>query len=227
MEKIKRLKGVLKIEKIEGYLLPKNDEFFGEYVSKEKDRLNYITNFKGSFGFSLILKNTNYLFVDGRYTLQATNQCGKHFKIVTMPNKMPSDILKDKRISIGFDPKLFTSKTLKLFFGKTSCKFQPINKNLIDKIWNRNTDSNKNKFYRLPKHSIGKDYKFKIDQIVSYLRKKGADYQFTSSSENNAWLLNIRGKDSKYVPIPNSYILIDKYKNIIFFCDLKKNKFFF
>ena len=222
MEKIKRLKEVLKIEKIEGYLLPKNDEFFGEYVSKEKDRLNYITNFKGSFGFSLILKNTNYLFVDGRYTLQATNQCGKHFKIVTMPNKMPSDILKDKRISIGFDPKLFTSKTLRLFFGKTSCKFQPINKNLIDKIWNRNTYSNKNKFYRLPKHSIGKDYKFKIDQIVSYLRKKGADYQFTSSSENNAWLLNIRGKDSKYVPIPNSYILIDKYKNIIFFCDLKK-----
>ena len=74
----------------------------------------------------------------------------------------------------------------------------------------------------MPNNSIGKDYKFKIDQIVSYLRKKGADYQFTYSSENNAWLLNIRGKDSKYVPIPNSYILIDKYKNIIFFCDLKK-----
>jgi Xaa-Pro aminopeptidase len=35
-------------------------------------------------------------------------------------------------------------------------------------------------------------------------------------------LLNIRGNDSKYTPIPYSYILIDKKKNINFFCDLKK-----
>ena len=30
--------------------------FFGEYVPNYNDRLNYITNFSGSFGFSLILK---------------------------------------------------------------------------------------------------------------------------------------------------------------------------
>ena len=36
------------------------------------DRLNYITNFSGSFGLSLILKEKSYLFVDGRYTLQAS-----------------------------------------------------------------------------------------------------------------------------------------------------------
>ena len=34
--------------------------------------------------------------------------------------------------------------------------------------------------------------------------------------------LNIRGHDTKYTPIPYSYILIDKNKNIKFFCDLKK-----
>ena len=45
---------------------------------------------------------------------------------------------------------------------------------------------------------------------------------FVTASENNAWLLNIRGRDSKYTPIPYSYILIDKDKNIKFFCDLKK-----
>ena len=35
-------------------------------------------------------------------------------------------------------------------------------------------------------------------------------------------MLNIRGRDTKYSPIPYSYILIDKDKNIKFFCDLKK-----
>ena len=56
MEKIKRLKESFKREKIDGYIIPKNDEFFGEYISNYNDRLNYISNFSGSYGFSLILK---------------------------------------------------------------------------------------------------------------------------------------------------------------------------
>ena len=47
-------------------------------------------NFNGSAGFAVILKNRNYLFVDGRYTVQARHQSGKKFKIITMPNKFLS-----------------------------------------------------------------------------------------------------------------------------------------
>ena len=49
--------------------------------------------------------------------MQAFNQSGKFFKIVTFPDKMPNDILKNKKISIGFDPKLFT-KNIGYFFLK-------------------------------------------------------------------------------------------------------------
>ena len=138
MEKIKKLKLALKREKIDGYIIPKNDQFFGEYLPDYNDRLKFISNFSGSYGFSLILKNKNYLFVDGRYTLQANNQSGKFFDIITFPNKMPYDILKNKKLLIGFDPRLFTKKTLGIFFLKNSCKFIPLKKNLIDEIWKRN-----------------------------------------------------------------------------------------
>ena len=121
MEKIKELKKILIREKIDGYLIPKNDEFFGEYVPYDKDRLNFISNFTGSYGFALILKSKNYLFVDGRYTLQASKQCGKFFKIITIPNKMPHNILKGKKLTIGFDPNLFTNKSLSNFFGRSNC----------------------------------------------------------------------------------------------------------
>ena len=56
MEKIKKLRKFFVTKKIDGYLVPKNDQFFSEYVSKHNDRLNYISNFSGSFGFALILK---------------------------------------------------------------------------------------------------------------------------------------------------------------------------
>ena len=83
MEKIKRLRKILSREKIDGYIIPKNDEFFGEYVFADNDRLKYISNFSGSFGFALILNDKNYLFIDGRYTLQAKKQCSKHFNVIT------------------------------------------------------------------------------------------------------------------------------------------------
>ena len=56
MEKIKRLRKTFKKENIDGYIIPKNDEFFGEYVLEHKDRLKFISEFSGSYGFAVILK---------------------------------------------------------------------------------------------------------------------------------------------------------------------------
>ena len=60
MEKIKKLKNTFRGENIDGYIISKNDEFFEENVSDFNDRLNFISNFSGSFGFSLILKNKKF-----------------------------------------------------------------------------------------------------------------------------------------------------------------------
>ena len=86
----------------------------------------------------------------------------------------------------------------------------------------KKTEKIKSKFYSLPKNSASTNYNFKINKIIINLKKKGADFQFITASENVAWLLNIRGADAKYSPIPNSYILISRNKEIKFFCDLSK-----
>ena len=146
MEKIEKLRKIFKRENIDGYIVPKNNEFYGEYVPEYDDRLNFISDFTGSYGFALILKNRNFLFIDGRYTFQANNQSGRLFKIITMPDKMPSDILKGKKLTIGFDPDLFTEKSLFVLFGKNVSKFKPISGNLIDEIWIRKTKKMRTNF---------------------------------------------------------------------------------
>ena len=83
-------------------------------------------------------------------------------------------------------------------------KFKPINDNLIDKIWKRKIYNNKKKFFRLPNKCVSEGFEKKISRISNYLKKKGADFQFITASENNAWLLNIRGRDAQYTPIPHS-----------------------
>jgi len=222
MNKIKKLKKFFKTYKIDGYIIPKNDEFFSEYVDKTNDRLKYISSFTGSYGFALILKKENYLFVDGRYTLQANIQSGKKFKIVTIPNKFPSDILKNKQLTIGFDSKLHTELSLIRLFKKSNCKLIPLNENLIDKIWVRKKLKKYNKFYKLNDKDSGQSSKNKINKLRTILNKNKINLQFISASENIAWLLNLRGSDSEFSPITNGYLILSNKKKIYFFCDLKK-----
>ncbi len=222
MEKIKKIKKFLKEENIQGYIIPKNDMFFNEYTDESEDRLKYISNFSGSFGFALILENKNFLFVDGRYTLQANNESSKYFQIQTIPKQMPHNVLKRKKISVGFDPNLFTKKFFKIFFSKTKISFIPINRNLIDKVWKRKKIDSKSNFYFLPSKAFNETSDAKLDKVLFNLKKNNADYQLITSSENNAWLFNIRGKDTKYCPLPNCYSLVDRKRNIYFFCNLKK-----
>ena len=66
---MERLKKLINNQRVSGYIIPKNDEYFNEYIHESKDRLKFISNFSGSAGFAVILKNKNYLFVDGRYTI--------------------------------------------------------------------------------------------------------------------------------------------------------------
>ena len=88
---IKKIKKFIKRNELDGYIIPKNDNYFTEYSNI--NNLSKVSNFTGSAGFALILKNKNYLFVDGRYTLQAKKEAGKKFKILEIPYKWPKDLV--------------------------------------------------------------------------------------------------------------------------------------
>ena len=220
---INLLKKLVDNKNIDGYIVPKNDEFFSEYSLP--NRLKLISNFSGSAGLAIILKNKNLLFVDGRYTLQAHIECGSDFKIFEIPKIKPSDVIKKNgnKLKLGFDPKLFTEINLKMHFGE-SCNLVPINKNLIDQIYKLKKNYKIKEFYTLNKIVAGEKITSKINRLYSILKKKKVENIFISAPENCAWLLNIRGFDNPNSPIPNCQIILDKNKNIYFFSDTRKVK---
>ena len=59
--KLIKLRRELTINNIDGYIIPKNDEFFSEYAAV--DRLKIISNFSGSAGVAIVMKKKNYLFI--------------------------------------------------------------------------------------------------------------------------------------------------------------------
>ncbi len=221
MKNLIKVKKLLNTYNLDAYIIPKNDEFFGEYASP--NRLKTISNFSGSAGFSIITKFVNYLFVDGRYSIQSKMESGKNFKIIEIPYHYPKNILNTNIINkIGYDPKLFTRSTLERYFGY---KFQliPINKNLVDEIFQEQRNKEK-MFFKLDDKIVGESEHSKINRLFKVLNKNKSDSIFISAPENVAWLLNIRGQDNPNSPIPNARLIIDNKKNIYFFSNTKKIK---
>ena len=217
---IRLLKKLMDDKNIDGYIVPKNDEFFSEYSFL--NRLKLISNFSGSAGLAIILKDKNLLFVDGRYTLQANIECGKNFKIFEIPKIRPFDLITKikNKLTLGFDPKLFTEISLKSNF-RDSCNLIPINNNLIDEIFNLKNNYKVKEFYCLNEIVSGEKITSKLYKLSSILKKKKIKNIFISAPENCAWLLNIRGFDNPNSPIPNCQIIFNN-KNIYFFSDIKK-----
>ncbi len=215
-ERINKLRYQFARYGIDGYIIPKNDEFFSEYSNK--DRLKFISNFTGSAGYAVILKNRNYLFVDGRYTIQSKIESGSNYKIVDYLKIINTNFFKN--LNLGIDPSLFTSKQIKNFFSKNN-KITVIEENLVDKIL-KIKDKKKSSFYSIDKTITGESHQQKISRVSSFLKRNKYDYLFVTAPENVAWLLNIRGYDSPTSPLPNSYLLLTKEKYV--FLIAKKNK---
>ncbi|MAJ22216.1 MAG: Xaa-Pro aminopeptidase [Candidatus Pelagibacter sp. TMED64] len=233
MNKIKQLRKLMKIHNIDGYIVPKNDEYFGEYIDKSKERLKFVSSFSGSAGIGLIFKKKCYIFVDGRYTIQAKKEVNKPFKVVEIHKTKPKKVLNSfkKKITIGFDPRLHTELNLKNLYKLKKITLKPIGYNLIDKIWKNKPNLKNKKFYLLKLKEVGTSHKTKINKVIQKIKKYKADKILITASENIAWLLNIRGHDSDFSPIPNCNLILDKNGNMDLIVpkskiDLKFLKFF-
>ena len=199
---------------LDGYIIPKNDIYFTEY--SKINNLQKITNFSGSAGFALILKNKNYLFVDGRYIHQAKKQSGENFKICIIPYVWPKDLPLKNIIKIGFDPKIFTENLLFKYFAN-KVDLIPISFNFKNK-----KETNIEKFFHLDKSIVGETSISKIKKLKTILHKNRINYLYISASENVCWLLNIRGADLPNSPLANCKLIFsNKGKMYLFVNKLK------
>ncbi len=219
MNRLSKLKKIFIKYNIDGYLVPKNDHYFNEYIDTKKDRLRFVSGFTGSAGIALILKNNNYLFVDGRYIEQAKKQSSRNFKIIDSSKQSVTQCINDLKLKIGFDSKLIKYSWYKQI--KNNSNLTEIRENLIDLIWKPKKENVRKEAYILENCYSGNNYINKITKIKKILKLNKRKSFFISSSENICWLLNIRGKDSAFSPILNSQGLLTDKKLFVF---SEKNK---
>ena len=218
-KRINKLRSQFSMLNLDGYVVPKNDEFFSEY--SQKDRLKIISNFSGSAGYAVILKKKNFLFVDGRYSIQAQIESGKLFKIKKFEEIFNCSLFKG--LKLGIDPKIFTHEQINRFFSKFN-HVRLIDENLVDQIYPKKKTNIFKPFFSINSRIAGESFQKKIDRTSKIIKKENSNYLFITAPENVAWLLNIRGYDNPNSPIPNCRLLLMRNKKFFLISERSKIK---
>lgn len=198
----------LKFLKIDAYLVSYGNKFIGQDILPSEHKLKHLCGFGGSAGMLAITEKQAFLFVDGRYELQARQEVD--LNKVSVINEDPSFInvcsfLQNTGIKIiGYD-----GMTISAAEKKAAQKlFENFNLTDVGALTDLDCKAPVNVLERPLKYA-GKSREEKLESITALLEKYGADYYLLTAADSVSWLLNLYAKDLPCSPVVRAYALID------------------
>ena len=227
--RIAALQKELATQKLDGFLVPRADEHQGEYVPKRAERLAWISNFTGSAGLAIVLKDKAAIFVDGRYTIQVREQVDAQlFEIRHLINEPPEAWIAanlKKGEVLGFDPWLTTADAAQRYreaARKAGAELKAVDCNPLDAAWADQPPEPIAPIWPQDTRHAGQSSGDKRQLIARKLRERGLGAAVISAPDSLAWLLNIRGGDVPRTPFALGYAIIDRDGRVDLFTDPRK-----
>ncbi len=227
--RLKALRAAMFKHKLQGYLVPRQDEFQGEYVAAYADRLKWLSGFSGSWGMAIVATRKAAIFVDGRYTVQVREQVDqKFFTPKHLINEPPADWIAQNFKSgdhIGFDPWLMNmseARRLAASCAKQGAKLVAVSQNLIDSIWDDQPARPATTIEAHPLRHAGTPSPDKRAMIAAELKQRNADAIILADPASVAWALNLRASDVPHTPFALCYALVEKSGKATLFADAKR-----
>ena len=200
---------------VDGFLVPRADEYQGEYVPASAERLAWLTGFTGSAGIVLVTRTQAVVFVDGRYTTQLVEQVdGEVFTggdlVGEPPHKwIPANLPSGFRL--GIDPWLHTGaevRRLQKALAEKDGSLVLLEANPLDAIWDNRPAEPRGAVTIQGDSYAGVLAKDKIATIAAELQKKHLGAVLITDPSSVAWIFNIRGADVPHTPHPLARALV-------------------
>ncbi len=207
------LRELMAAEGLDAVLVPRSDKHQGEYVAPADERLAWLTGFTGSAGFCAVTASEAGVFVDGRYRVQVRSQVAPDFTPVNWPETKLADWLLERLTAgqrIGFDPWLHTVDEVEKLRERLVPKgigLVPV-PNPIDRLWTDRPVPSQAPFTAFPEEIAGESSASKRGRIAAMLREAGERAAILTLPDSIAWLLNIRGGDVAYNPVPHAFAVL-------------------
>ena len=218
-DKLEALRRVMKQQVIDAFIVPRADEYQGEFVAAYAERLKWLTGFTGSGGCAVVMQDKAVVLTDGRYLIQVETEVDDDvFTTGDITKTGIGDWLKEnleQGATVGCDPMLHTPAQLEKIEG-FALKAVP---NLIDEIWSDQPVRPSGAVQAFPEELAGKSSAQKRAEIAALIKGDDLDGFILTAPDSISWLLNIRGSDIKYIPYALSTALIETDGSVLWFID--------
>lgn len=199
----------LKQESLDAYIIGYENRFLGQDILPQEHKIKYLCGFSGSAGMLAVTADKVFLFVDGRYELQARQEVDTNK--ISVVNQTPClenvlCFLKQQKVQkIGFDGWSVAAGEIE----ENESLFPKLQ--LVDVgTW---VDLEAKSIVEVKERSsvyAGASRKDKLRLLIDIMQAGGADYYLVTAADSVSWLLNIYAKDLQCSPVVRAYALIDK-----------------
>jgi len=232
-ERLAKIRNQMSTLGLDALIIPRADEYLGEYIPERNERLRWISGFTGSAGVVIVLQDRAVIFVDGRYTVQVRKQVPEDLFEVLHLNDDPhlpwlaGQLQATSRV--GCDPRMHpyrwyqeAGKTLGEAGIELVCTDENADDNIVDACWDDRPDPVVATALLQPESLTGRSSLDKRREIGASLAGQGADAALVFAADSMAWLLNIRGQDVPCLPVVLGYGLLFGDGRVQFFTDPAK-----
>ena len=199
----------LKQESLDAYIIGYENRFLGQDILPQEHKIKYLCGFSGSAGMLAVTADKVFLFVDGRYELQARQEVDTNK--ISVVNQTPClenvlCFLKQQKVQkIGFDGWSVAAGEI----AENESLFPKLQ--LVDVgTW---VDLEAKSIVEVKERSsvyAGASRQDKLRLLIDIMQAGGADYYLVTAADSVSWLLNIYAKDLQCSPVVRAYALIDK-----------------
>lgn len=211
------LRAELARQGLDGFLVPHADRHQNEFQPPCEARLKWLTGFTGSAGAAVVLAERAALFVDGRYTLQATTETDpalyEHCHLVDHPPQDWLGAAVGAGQRIGYDPWLHTDDALtrvRTALDRHGAVLVAVDSNPLEALWQAEgrPPAPQAPLEAHPLAYAGTASADKRRAVAESLDAAGCQALVVSAPDSLAWLLNIRGGDVPYTPVALGFAVL-------------------
>lgn len=215
VQRLSALRDVMSERNYDALIIPRADEYLGEYLPEHNERLLWATGFTGSAGMAVVLKERAAMFVDGRYTVQVREQVDNElFAYHHLIDEPPVSWLAEQ-LSAGArvvcDPRLHSLtwfQGAKNLLERAGCELLADADNLIDACWSDRPEPVVRPALLHDQQYTGEHSRDKRARLGEQLKQQKLDAALLFAPDSVSWLLNIRGQDVPSLPIVQSFALL-------------------
>ncbi|MEQ8768218.1 MAG: aminopeptidase P family protein [Planctomycetota bacterium] len=228
-ERLAALRTLLREEGLTHYLVPSSDEHLSEYPPAWRLRRPWLSGFTGSAGDVLVGIEDAWLFVDGRYHVQAAAELagsGISLSRVGAPGQLTlfehlHQVAKDTEGAVvGYEPWIVSSAfalALREVVEGGGGDLRSVKSELVDRIWQDRPVAVRTPLVPVATEWAGRPTGEKLAELRASLQELGADATVLVKLDQIAWLTNCRSADDvAFNPVFEGYAWVDAEQLVVF-----------